>query len=71
MHTRVLNQNQLILKRPMHSNIHSSTIYNRLDMEMSGECILLGSVSSQQRFGVMAIKALRMSQLSGLGQTVL
>ena len=38
---------------------------------MSGECMLLGSVSSQQRFGVMDIKALGMSQLSGLGQTVL
>ena len=71
MHTQVLNQKQLILKRPMHSNIHSSTIYNRLDMEMSAECIRLGSVSSQQRFGVTDIKALRMSQLSVLGQTVL
>ena len=38
---------------------------------MSGECILLSSVSSQQRFGVMDIKALGMSQLSGLEQTVL
>ena len=28
-------------------------------------------VSSQQRFGAMDIKALRASQLSGLGQTVL
>ena len=28
-------------------------------------------VSSQQRFGAMDIKALGMSQLSGLGQTVL
>ena len=37
---------------------------------MSGECIL-GSVSSQQRFGVMDIIALSASQLSGLGQTVL
>ena len=33
---------------------------------MSGECILLGSVSSQQRFGVTDIKALSASQLSGL-----
>ena len=33
--------------------------------------MLLGSVSSQQRFGVTDIKALRASQLSGLGQTVL
>ena len=38
---------------------------------MSGECVFLGSVSSQQRFGVMDIKALGMSQLWGLGQTVL
>ena len=40
-------------------------------MELSGECILLSSVLSQQRFGVMDIKALSASQLSGLGQTVL
>ena len=71
MHTQVLNQKQLILKRPMHSNIHSSTIYNRLDMEMSAERIRLGSVSSQQRFGVTDIKAHGASQLSGLEQTVL
>ena len=32
--------------------------------------MLLGSVSSQQRFGVMDIKALGASQLLGLGQTV-
>ena len=38
---------------------------------MSGECMLLGSVSSQQRFGVMDIKALSVSQLLGLGQTML
>ena len=38
---------------------------------LSGEYILLGSVSSQQRFGVTDIKALGVSQLSGLGQTVL
>ena len=38
---------------------------------LSGECMLLGSVSSQQRFGVTDIKALHVSQLSGLGQTVL
>ena len=37
----------------------------------SGECMLLGSVSAQQRFGVTDIKALSVSQLSGLGQTVL
>ena len=37
---------------------------------MSGECMLLGSVSSQQRFGVTDVKALSVSQLSGLGQTV-
>ena len=33
--------------------------------------MLLSSVSSQQRFGVTDIKALSVSQLSGLGQTVL
>ena len=33
--------------------------------------MLLSSVSSQQRFGVTDIKALGVSQLSGLGQTVL
>ena len=38
---------------------------------MSGDYILLSSVSSQQRFGVMDIKALGASQLSVLGQTVL
>ena len=38
---------------------------------MSGECMLLGSVSSQQRFGMMDIKALCTSQLSSLGQTML
>jgi len=38
---------------------------------LSGEYILLSSVSSQQRFGVTDIKALGMSQLSALGQTVL
>ena len=38
---------------------------------MSGENILLSSVSSQQRFGVTDIKALSMSQLSGPGQTML
>ena len=38
---------------------------------LPGECILLGSVLSQQRLGVMDIKALSASQLSGLGQTVL
>ena len=40
-------------------------------MGLSGECMLLGSVSSQQRFGAMDIKAFGASQLSGLGQTVL
>nr|XP_025126396.1 calcyphosin-like protein isoform X1 [Bubalus bubalis] len=34
-------------------------------------CMLLGSVSSQQRFRAMDIKALGTSQLSGLGQTML
>ena len=33
--------------------------------------MLLSSVSSQQRFGVTDIKALGMSQLLGLGKTVL
>ena len=33
--------------------------------------MLLGSVSSQQRFGVMNIKVLGVSQLSGLGRTML
>ena len=36
---------------------------------MSGEFMLLGSVSSRQRFGVTDIKALGASQLSVLGQT--
>ena len=38
---------------------------------LSGECVLLGSILSQQRFGATDIKALGASQLSGLGQTVL
>ena len=38
---------------------------------MSGECMLLGSVWSQQRFGVTDIKVLGASQLSGLGRTML
>ena len=33
--------------------------------------MLLGSVLSQQSFGVMDIKALGVPQLSGLGQTML
>ena len=33
--------------------------------------MLLSSVSSQQRFGVTDIKALSLSQLLGLGQTVI
>ena len=36
----------------------------------SSKCILLGSVSLQQRFGVTDTKALGLSQLLGLGQTV-
>ena len=40
-------------------------------MLLGGECMRLGSVSPQQRFGVTDIKALGASQLSGLGQTVL
>ena len=39
--------------------------------ELSSECMLLGSVSSLQRFEVMDIQALCVSQFSGLGQTVL
>ena len=42
-----------------------------IQLIVSGECMLLGSVSSQQRFAVTDIKALSVSQLSGLGQTVL
>ena len=42
------------------------------EFKLSGECMLLGSVSSQERFGVTDIKApLGVSQLLGLGQTVL
>ena len=40
-------------------------------MQLSGECMRLSSVSSQQRFGVTDIKVLGLSQLSGLGQTML
>ena len=43
----------------------------KFPLALSGKCISLSYVSSQQRFGVMDIKALGMSQLSGLGQTVL
>ena len=39
--------------------------------QMSGKCMFLGSVSSQQRFGVTDVKALGVSQLWGLGQTML
>ena len=42
-----------------------------IQLIVSGKCMLLGSVSSQQRFGVTDIKALCVSQFSGLGQTVL
>ena len=42
-----------------------------VSIKVSGECMLLSSVSSQQRFGGTDIKALGASQLSGLGQTVL
>ena len=38
---------------------------------MSGKYILFRSVLLQQRFGVMDIKALGVSQLLGLGQTML
>ena len=41
------------------------------EITVSGEYMLLGSVSSQQRFGVTDTKALGTSQLPGLGQTVL
>ena len=40
-------------------------------MFLSGKYMLLGSVSSQQRFAVADAKALSASQLLGLGQTVL
>ena len=40
-------------------------------LRLSGECILFGSVSSQQRFEVTDIKALNTSQLLGLRQTML
>ena len=43
----------------------------KFPLALSGKCISLSSVSSQQRFGVTDIKALGVSQLSGLGQTVL
>ena len=46
-------------------------ICNKVYIILSDECMLLGSVSSQQRFGVTDIKALSVSQLSGLGQTML
>ena len=38
--------------------------------DLSGECMLLGSVSSQQRFGATDIKVRGVSPFSGLGQTV-
>ena len=37
----------------------------RLAMNLSGECNLLGSVSSQQKFEARDVKALCLSQLSG------
>ena len=40
-------------------------------LEVSGECMLVGCVLSQKGFGVMDIKALCLSQLLGLGLTVL
>ena len=40
------------------------------EMVVSGECMLLSSVSSQQRFGVTE-SPLGVSQPSGLGQTLL
>ena len=46
-------------------------VYGSSCSVVSGECVLLGSVSSQQRFGVTDIKALGVSQLLGLGQTML
>ena len=51
----------------LESDYEKKTLHNYV----SGECILHGSVSSQQRFGVTGIKALGASQLSGLGRTVL
>ena len=41
------------------------------DFGLSGKYMLLGSVLSQQRFGVTDIKAFGGSQLLSLGQTVL
>ena len=43
----------------------------REEWGLSSECMLLGSVSSQRRFGATDIKALGVSPLWGLGQTVL
>ena len=63
----VCPQSCLNLCDPMDRNPPGSP----LPMGVSGECMLLGSVSSQQRSGVMDIKALGESQLSGLGQIVL
>ena len=47
------------------------TLKDACSLEVSGECMLFGCVLCQQRFGVMDIKALGASQLSGLGQTML
>ena len=62
----VCAQSCLNLCDPMDRNPPGST----LSMEVSGKCILLGSISSQQRSGVTDVKALSVSQLSGLGQTM-
>ena len=40
-------------------------------LEVSCKCMLVGCVSSQKGFGLMDIKALCLSQLLGLGLTVL
>ena len=51
--------------------VHIGSDGKEFTCKLSGKCMLLGSVLLQQRFGVTDIKALRASQLSGLGQTVL
>ena len=49
------------------TEVKSDAVEKNTAQALSGECMLLGSVSLQQRFGVTDIKALGVSQLSGLG----
>ena len=49
----------------------NTSVLKPFSLVVSGKCMLFSSVSLQQRFGVTDSKALSMSQLSGLGQTVL